>query len=276
MLHKPPQHAGSYQQSEQLAQDLGGGKVLVNRFPGAAQPPSLPPSQPPVQPPQQQPRQPPEQQQLQQPQAPPRQAPAAAARPPQQQQVPPQQAPQQPPQASKGWQQQKGTWGKEASTGEWPPRRGKGQDTTAFMNEYSTPLDVSSIPLEKRREAERIAKEIEAPPGVPQPVVAPKGGWQQDGRRPGKGGGFRQGGAGFGGYGRQGGAYAGRWEDRKGGGGGGYGGDYGGEGGGSGPGSSFGGGKGDSKGDGKGKGKGRGRREDGASAVQRDSVWVWG
>lgn len=113
-----------------------------------------------------------------------------------------------------------GSWDEETT---WP------EHGTDFMNEYSTPLDVTSIPLEKRRLAEQIAKEIEGPG-----AGEGKGGGYQRGRGQsfGKGGKF----AGQSSYGYAGQAGTGI-ADRKGGGG---------------------------KGDGKGKGKFRGKSNGGA------------
>mmetsp|Transcript_58035 Transcript_58035/g.147437 ORF Transcript_58035/g.147437 Transcript_58035/m.147437 type:complete len:503 (-) Transcript_58035:131-1639(-) len=140
MLHKAPQ-AGNYQQAKQLAHDLGGGgRLLIQSFHGVTSTRQMT-------------------------------AQLAAQRP-----FEDSQAHVQPLlQAQWNGNQQGGTsqsWDEQTT---WPEQA----EELSFMNEYSTPLDVTSIPIEKRKLAEQIAKEIEGPGSADGKVG---GCWQQRGR----------------------------------------------------------------------------------------------
>merc|ERR1712066_362581 len=122
MLHKAPQ-AGNYQQAEQLANDLGGGgRLHVQRFPGATQASQT--SRLATQQPLEEPR--------------------THVQPILQSLFQSQRTEQKQGGTSQSWDEQT-TWPEEA-------------EPSSFMNGYSTPLDLTSIPMEKRKLAEQIAK----------------------------------------------------------------------------------------------------------------------
>mmetsp|Transcript_60986 Transcript_60986/g.172413 ORF Transcript_60986/g.172413 Transcript_60986/m.172413 type:complete len:582 (-) Transcript_60986:123-1868(-) len=189
-------------------------------------------------------------------------------------QMPRSQAPSQPPQPQQQEKASREHWTSSRQDGgaartnwddqtSWPE---EAVDETSFMNEYSTSLDLDSIPADKRKLAEKIANEIEGPGSNGKEGGGRGGGgggggggkgWNDDRRGGTKGGGY----GGYGSYGDdrssgKGGGYGGYGEERSSGKGGGYGGYGGGR---SSDRDGYSGGK---KGGGKSEGKGKGKRRE--------------